>query len=364
MIRKSLKWVRNHWIIIFFVTVLIICVFSSLMELKVIPPLHDILYPPPTPTPEPPVTYVVSELKKVEIKGEGGFEENWSAWSNTDEGIKLITRYNNSNSQFPWFKVGYITADAAFYPLTPDEIAAVKPTWSPDGKLIAFEQLFPNKSTNVMIMNADGTKIHQAMDMIPEGHCVYAPRWTRKPEVLLVTFADTANCVPEPDSSHSAVGVVLLNQQGKTYLYYPPSGWGYVGNPTSGDDGDHIIVNATINGRKQIGELSGIWSGGAKWTQLTNDNFDHVRPVFVPTYNNVFFYTKFTYPGSEVMFFYNGKSYSVTGNFSGSCKDPDVRRVHDTIEFIVTCTKTGESHSDFYTASMTLSVLPSLPAIQ
>lgn len=296
------------------------------------------------------VPYTMMEAGSSPVLVADSFDKNWAALCPSKD-ITLVTVTVLWNKT-PMYRIGKLAKDGSFIQLTPDgPFQDVKPDWSPDCTKVTFERL-EGDLTNVYIMNADGTDIHQAMYSLDPALHAYAPTWSAHSDVIVLTISDCKKCVPEDVGSHTRFGIVRLDQGGKTYMISPPLGWGYVNNPAFDPTGYQIIFNARIGDHFQIARVRDILSPNPVWEQVTNDPYDHIRPAFLPTHDDAFLYTGIVDGRLDVYLFYNGRSFNLTKEYD-PCKDPDVRKEGSLYQVIATCKK-GDAPSEFVRFNLAL----------
>lgn len=98
--------------------------------------------------------------------------------------------------------------------------------------------------------------------------------------------------------------------------------------------------------------VSNILTNNPTWTQITDEPWSHVRPVFLPTRNDALIYMGTADRRLDAFLLYKGQSYNLTQEF-GPCKDPDVKKEGEAFKIIATCDN-GKGVSDFLEFNLTL----------
>lgn len=192
-------------------------------------------------------------------------------------------------------------------PLTNSQKSDTSPRWSPCGKSIAF---ISNRSgdNQVWLISLDGGEAKQLTTYKrPLANISWSPDGSK----LLATVKIGAS---DHDDSKDKSDVKVISR-----LYYKMNGEGFVGDRRS-----HVVVVDAVSG-----EL----------TQLTNGDYDHSNPTWMPDGKTVVFTAK-RYPNADhvsysdvyTMPLAGGEPQQLTNSF-GPCSSPSVSPDGSTIAF-------------------------------
>lgn len=115
-----------------------------------------------------------------------------------------------------------------------------EPTWSPDGKRIAFAAASAGDSTTqIFVMNRDGSGRHQ---LISSGIWQRSPAWS--PDGRWIAFS-RCELLAEGDCSSAQITVVGADGNGLRVVTKRASHWQVDGKPSWSPDGKHIVFTRT-----------------------------------------------------------------------------------------------------------------------
>jgi hypothetical protein len=311
--------------------------------------------PLPTSTPVP-LPFTVTNVEWINPTAD--FEENWVSVCDTT-GELLITRFVIESGVSMRYIVGIpIEATETMPPdflrltLPGRETQDVKPAWSPNCQRVAVEELRGN-STNVVVMNADGTDRRYITENLPAGLTGSAPNWSPDGTRIVMTVSECTVCISDNDRNTVAFAIVNLEVLEVIMLYRPTNaGWGFMHNASFNDAGDALIFNVAFGGTDQIGIVSNVYSDNPVWQVVTSEPYRHLMPEWLPGRNEAFIYTGMGADLSgnaiaNINLVIGGRSLGLTTS-TPLCKDGDVRALSDTsFEVIASCKNQTNGAADF-----------------
>ena len=142
------------------------------------------------------------------------------------------------------------------------------PTWSPDGRQIAFARTADSTASDIFVMNADGSNVIRLTD---GRYAVRSPAWS--PDGRLIAYARAAT------NASSDLDIYIMNADGSQVRQLtggPATDW----SPSWSADGTRIVFYS--EGRDPPQSLFIIGVDGSGLTRVTDDPF----PLFDPNWSH------------------------------------------------------------------------------
>ncbi len=143
------------------------------------------------------------------------------------------------------------------------------PTWSPDGSLIAFES-YRSGDWHIWVTRADGTG---ARRLTPDGHGGYSPQWSPDGEQIVYTAEEDV----------TGLAVVDLSGRTRALRTLDNDDW----SPDWSPDGRWIAFTSNAESRKS--EIYVMPAAGGRPTRLTSNQVAEFDPVWSPDGEHILF---------------------------------------------------------------------------
>ena len=181
--------------------------------------------------------------------------------------------------------------------LTHDQEVNTSPSWSPDGKKIAFMSTREGKP-EIYVMNANGTDQvrltkNEALDDFFSIRLPDFPSWS--PDGKKIAF------VSDPRPEHRLPEIYVMNADGTnqtrlTHTPLPPDSWIPVGPLSWSPDGEKIVLVATKDDNAEIHVMN---ADGTNWARLTNHEAHDSHPSWSPEGKKIVFQSE-RYGNAEI----------------------------------------------------------------
>jgi Tol biopolymer transport system component len=158
--------------------------------------------------------------------------------------------------------------------LTDNQFENYYPSWSPDGKQIAYYTHFSSQSWAIMIMDADGSNSHQLTLSEGETICSFGPVWS--PDGQKIAFTIEPNSQPTCEMKSTEIAVINIDGSGFNILTQNDS------NDLAASwtpDGSQLVFTSDRDGQNQIYVMNADGSDPRRLTELDSTNS---MPVLSP----------------------------------------------------------------------------------
>jgi hypothetical protein len=252
--------------------------------------------PQPTPTPTPPVVFVrslpsivymvqetVGANRQIEVRDSDGsnpqrltntqFDESWPTWSPDGKKIAFVSNRDGNLEIYVMPAPGQQSGEAEAVNLTRNPANDTGPAWSPDGKKIAFASRREGGSWELFVMNADGTDVRQ---LTADSNSM-SPSWS--PDGSRIAFASKMSGnweIYTMKADGTDVSRLTVNEADDISPAWSPAG-------------DYIAFESRRDGLSDIYIMR---TNGAQQTRLSaSSTSDDHSPTWLPDGQNIVFYS-------------------------------------------------------------------------